>query len=53
MFQSIPRYGFPDKRIGNFLYLDLDVIIHQDLKHFFERDMDKPYIVKGWWPRVV
>ena len=33
----------------NFLYLDLDVIIHQDLKHFFELDMDKPYIVKGWW----
>ena len=32
-----------------FLYLDLDVIIQQDLKYFFEIDMDRPYIVKGWW----
>ena len=32
-----------------FLYLDLDVIIHQDLKYFFELPMDKPYIVRGWW----
>ena len=35
---------------GNkFLYLDLDVIIHQDLKYFFDLPMDKPYIVRGWW----
>ena len=32
-----------------FLYLDLDVIIHQDLKYFFDLPMDKPYIVRGWW----
>ncbi len=32
-----------------FLYLDLDVIIQQDLKYFFELDMERPYIVKGWW----
>ena len=32
-----------------FLYLDLDVIIHQDLKYFFELPMDNPYIVRGWW----
>jgi|TARA_B100000085_G_scaffold232714_1_gene219931 hypothetical protein len=35
---------------GNkFLFLDLDVIIHQDLKYFFDLPMDKPYIVRGWW----
>ena len=39
----------------NFLYLDLDVIIHQDLKYFFDLDMKqscehgKPWIVRGWW----
>jgi len=33
----------------HFLYLDLDVIIQQDLKYFFELDMERPYIVKGWW----
>ena len=32
-----------------FLYLDLDVIIHKDLKYFFDLPMDKPYIVRGWW----
>ena len=48
---------------NNFLYLDLDVIIHQDLKYFFTLDMKqswtaetkvtavhgKPWIVRGWW----
>lgn len=33
----------------NFLYLDLDVIIHQDLKYFFELSMERPWIVRGWW----
>ena len=40
---------FPDQGTGNFLYLDLDVIIHQDLKYFFELNMEKPYITYGWW----
>ena len=44
----------PFHRLGRikgekFLFLDLDVIIHQDLKYFFELSMDKPYIVRGWW----
>ena len=30
----------------NFLYLDLDVIIHQDLKYFFDLDMTQPWIVR-------
>lgn len=46
-------YMFNEKTIDitgdRFLYLDLDVIIQQDLKYFFELDMEKPYIVKGWW----
>jgi len=36
-----------------FLFLDLDVIIHQDLKYFFDLPMDKPYIVRGWWNDIV
>jgi len=32
-----------------FLFLDLDVRIHQDLKYFFDLPMNKPWIAKGWW----
>ena len=32
-----------------FLLLDLDVVIHQDLKYFFDLPMEKPWIVKGYW----
>ena len=46
-------YMFDERICGikgeQFLYLDLDVIIQQDLKYFFEIDMNRPYIVKGWW----
>ena len=38
-----------DIKGNQFLYLDLDVIIQQDLKYFFEFDVTIPYIVKGWW----
>jgi hypothetical protein len=34
---------------SKFLFLDLDVIIHQDLKYFFDLPNDKPWIVRGWW----
>ena len=56
--KSIRRIFFPGERIHqdihiidgeHFLYLDLDVIIQHDLKYFFELDMERPYIVKGWW----
>ena len=40
---------FADIKGEQFLYLDLDVIIQQDLKYFFEINMERPYIVKGWW----
>ena len=44
-------YMFSDDHVegDRFLFLDLDVIIHQDLKYFFELPMDKPWIVRGWW----
>ena len=46
---------FPDN--SKFLFLDLDVIVHQDLKYFFDLlpnririlPEDKPRIVRGWW----
>jgi len=42
---------FNDEFLGGdeFLYLDLDVIIHQNLDYFFELKMNKPFIVRGWW----
>ena len=40
---------FPEIKGNKFLYLDLDVLIHTDLKYFFELNMDKPYICRGWW----
>ena len=41
---------FPNKLLGTqFLYLDLDILIHQDLKYFFTLNMQRPYIVRGWW----
>jgi len=41
--------NFPDVKGRKFLFLDLDVLIHQDLKYFFDLPMDKPWIVRGWW----
>jgi lipopolysaccharide biosynthesis glycosyltransferase len=43
---------FPTIQGNKFLYLDLDILIHKDLKYFFNLDMKKPYIVKGWWNNV-
>jgi len=39
----------PEIEGEQFLLLDLDVRIHQDLKYFFELPMNKPWIVRGWW----
>jgi hypothetical protein len=43
---------FPTIKGNKFLYLDLDILIHKDLKYFFDLNMEKPYIVKGWWNNV-
>jgi len=32
-----------------FLYLDQDVLIHNNIDHLFDMDMSKPSIVRGWW----
>ena len=40
---------FPTIKGSEFLYLDQDVLIHQDLKYFYDLEMSKPYIVRGWW----
>ena len=50
MFRDDERdEDFKEIEGNKFLFLDLDVIIHQDLKYFFDLPMDKPYIVRGWW----
>ena len=43
---------FPKIKGSKFLYLDLDILIHQDLKYFFDLEMSKPYIVKGYWNNI-
>ena len=43
---------FPQIKGNKFLYLDLDILIHQDLKYFFDLEMSKPYIVRGWWKDI-
>lgn len=40
---------FPQIEGDEFLYLDLDVLIHKSLEPIFELDMKKPWIVRGWW----
>ncbi len=40
---------FPTMNGQMFLYLDLDILIQQDLDYFFKLRMDRPYIVRGWW----
>ena len=44
--------NFPDVIGRKFLFLDLDVLIHQDLKYFFDLPMNKPWIVRGWWNNI-
>jgi hypothetical protein len=44
--------NFPAVIGRKFLFLDLDVLIHQDLKYFFDLPMNKPWIVRGWWNNI-
>ena len=32
-----------------FLFFDLDILIHKSIDPLFELDMEKPWIVRGWW----
>ena len=40
---------FPQLDGDEFLYLDLDILIHNSLDPLFDRDMSHPWIVRGWW----
>ena len=40
---------FPQIKGTQFLYFDLDILIHNNIDCMFELDMYRPYIVRGWW----
>ena len=40
---------FPQIKGVNFLYFDIDILIHNNIDCMFELDMKRPYIVRGWW----
>jgi len=40
---------FPEIEGDEFLYFDLDIIFHRSVDYFFNLDMEKPWIIRGWW----
>lgn len=40
---------FPGMQGDEFLFLDLDILIHKSIDPLFELDMTRPWIVRGWW----
>lgn len=40
---------FPQIEGDEFLFLDLDILIHKSIDPLFEADNTKPRIVRGWW----
>ncbi len=40
---------FPQIKGKEFLFFDLDVLFHKSIDEFFKLNMDKPWIVRGWW----
>lgn len=49
---NIDKY-FPQIKGSQFLYFDLDILIHQNIDCMFELDVYRPYIVRGWWNDAV
>jgi len=43
---------FPSIEGDEFLFLDLDILIHNSIDSLFELDMKKPWIVRGWWNNI-
>ena len=43
---------FPEIHGNEFLFFDLDILIHNSIDSFFELEMSKPWIVKGWWNNI-
>ena len=44
---------FPELDGDEFLYLDLDILIHSSIDPLFELDDSHPLIVRGWWNDLV
>ena len=40
---------FPNLDGDEFLFLDLDILIHKSIDPLFELDMTRPWILRGWW----
>lgn len=40
---------FPQLNGDEFLFLDLDVLIHNSINSLFDLHNSKPWIVRGWW----
>jgi hypothetical protein len=43
---------FPELDGDEFLFFDLDVLIHNSINPFFNLEMDKPWIIRGWWNNI-
>jgi len=41
-----------DSASDEFLFFDIDVLIHKSIDPLWEIPMDKPYIVRGWWNNI-
>jgi hypothetical protein len=40
---------FPEIKGDDFLYFDLDILIHNSIDPLFELSKSKPMIIRGWW----
>ena len=40
---------FPEIEVDDFLFLELDILIHRSINPLFESEHPKPHIVRGWW----
>ena len=48
-FYMFNEHLFSNINGDEFLFLDLDILIHKSIDPLFELDMTKPWIVRGWW----
>ena len=43
---------FPEIEGDEFVFFDLDILIHSSIDPLFELDMSSPWIVRGWWNNI-
>lgn len=43
---------FPQLDGDEFLFLDLDILIHNSIDHLFDLHPARPWIVRGWWNNI-